>query len=541
MSAGRLASQQTEAYADLLPQLIFQADRSGVIHFLNRRYAELTGDDRDQAVAEQIWRNRIHADDLPSLLSTLARTDAEGEVQTDFRLRHADGAYRWMRLVAKLHGEIGENGTRWHGAAADIHAEHTAQLELKSISDGLQSRINRQAAELARTEARYSSLFAVSKIAFAEQDMADAAKILHQLKADGVQDLGAYMAGHPELLAQCVAAVQTVSVNEACVRMLGFDDVDGAVDRPVDKTAEDIETVLLRQFEMIFYDLDNVEGRVVLIGSRGRRVPVFYSVTRLGDERQLSSLIDISSQERVEEMRRAAQAELARANRVATVGAFSASIAHELNQPIAAVSMDANTGLRLLRRAVPDVENAIRILDRVVMTTQRITTIVRHTHDQITSGRQDLCELDLVQLARRTCDLLARDMRDGGVELRVESDDGVPSVMGDLIDLQQVLINLINNARDSMAGLSRTEKLITVGVQRIGDQVEVSVADVGMGIKEADIDRLFQPFFTTKQGGIGLGLQICISTIQRLGGEMNAANRPQGGAIFYFRLPAVAR
>ena len=532
MSAGRTTAPGDGAYADLLPQLIFEADRGGAIHFFNRRYTELTGEDRDAAIVGQRWQDRIHPEDLPALMRTLASTEAE--VQTDVRLRHADGAYRWMRLVARSSGDA-----RWHGAAADIAAERTAQRELKTISDGLQSRINRQAAELARTEARYSSLFAVSKIAFAEQDMADAAAILHRLKAEGVEDLAAHMAAHPELLAQCVAAVQTVSVNEACMRMLGFDDVEGAVDRPVDKTAEDIETVLLRQFEMIFYDRDNVEGRVVLIGSQGRRVPVFYSVTRLGDERQLSSLVDVSSQERVEEMRRAAQAELARANRVATVGAFSASIAHELNQPIAAVSMDANTGLRLLRREVPDVEKAIRILGRVVETTQRIATIVRHTHDQITSGREDLRALDLGELARRTCDLLARDLRDGGVELRMEAPAALPAVMGDFIDLQQVLINLINNARDAMAGMQGIAKVVTVGVRPVEDQVEVWVADVGMGIKEADLDRLFQPFFTTKQGGIGLGLQICSSTIQRLGGTMAAANQPGGGAVFRFLLPAV--
>ncbi|MET3709576.1 C4-dicarboxylate-specific signal transduction histidine kinase [Sphingomonas trueperi] len=513
--------------------MIFEADRSGKIRFINSRYIELTGEDRDQAVAEQRWRHRIHPDDLPTLLDALACV--EPEVQADFRLLHAAGVYRWMRVVAKSSAD-----DLWYAVAADIDAERSARLELQAITDGLESRVNRQAAELARTEARYSSLFAVSKIAFAEQDMAAAAAILHRLKAEGVQDLAAHMATHPEMLAQCVAAVQTVSVNEACMRMLGFDDVEGAVDRPVDKTAEDIETVLLRQFEMIFYDRENVEGRVVLIGSKGRRVPVFYSVTRLGDERQLSSLVDVSSQERVEEMRRAAQAELARANRVATVGAFSASIAHELNQPIAAVSMDATTGLRLLQREVPDVEKAIRILDRVVETTQRIATIVRHTHDQITSGREDLRALDLGELARRTCELLARDLRDGGVELRMEAAAVLPAVMGDFIDLQQVLINLINNARDAMAGMQGIAKVVTVGVRPVEDQVEVWVADVGMGIKEADLDRLFQPFFTTKQGGIGLGLQICSSTIQRLGGKMAAANQPGGGAVFRFLLPAVA-
>ncbi|WP_185208798.1 ATP-binding protein [Sphingomonas sp. NBWT7] len=534
-----LSSGSVENYADGSPLLLLHADPSGEALFLNLRYSDLTGEDRDQAIAEQLWKTRIHPEDLGSLLGTLKGADEDGRLaQAEFRLKHADASFRWMRLYLRLHADDDGNLV-WHGMATDIEGERAAQLELQALSESLQSRINRQAAELARTEARYSSLFAVSKIAFAEQDMAEAARLLQALKAEGVTDLAAYMDAHPETMAKCVAAVTTVSVNEACMSMLGFDDVDGAVDRPVDRTAEDIETVLLRQFEMIFYDRESVEGRVVLIGSKGRRVPVFYSATRLGDERQLSSLVDVSSQERVEELRRAAQEELARANRVATVGAFSASIAHELNQPIASVSMDANTGLRLLRRDTPDFVSAIRILERVATTAQRIGTIVKHTHDQITSGRQDLRRLDPAQLARRTCELLARDMRDDGVDLRFEDDGAAPAIMGDFIDLQQVLINLVNNARDSMLDVPHVPKIITVRVQSTEHQVAVCVEDVGKGIPEDDKDRLFQPFFTTKAGGIGLGLQICLSTIQRMGGEMTAANRPAGGAVFCFRLPAL--
>lgn len=332
--------------------------------------------------------------------------------------------------------------------------------------------------------------------------------------------------------------MKTVSVNDACVRMLGFDDVDGAVDRTVDGTAEDIEAVLLRQFEMIFYGWESVEGRVVLIGARGRRVPVFYSVTRLDDERQLSSLVDISSQEEVEEMRRAAQAELARASRIATVGAFSASIAHELNQPVASISMDANTGLRLLRRPQPEVGAAVRVLERVSVTIERISTIVRHTHDRIQGGRQDVRRIDLGRLARETCALLARDMRSCGVSVRYVGSDA-PAVEGDFVDLQQVLINLINNARDAMLDVERDEKIVTVDVRGVGDHVELAVADVGAGISEKDRIRLFQPFFTTKKEGVGLGLQICLSTIQRMGGEMTVANGPHQGAVFTCRLPAL--
>ena len=538
------ASEQTADFADAVPHLLFQADPDGRFHFLNRRYRELTGHDHGDADAdvERSWLNYIHPDDGPRLSSEFAAARAHGaDVRCKIRLRHADGAYRWMLVVARRGGAAGAGeASGWHGAASDITAEVAAEEALRELNASLQERVERQAAELARTETRYASLFAVSKIAFAEQEMADAAVILQGLKRQGVTDLKAHVAAHPEVLARCVAAVRTVAVNEACARMLGFDDVGGAVDRPVERTAEDIESVLLRQFEMIFYGWDNVEGRVVLIGSSGRRVPVFYSVTRLADERQLSSLIDVSSQDRIEEMRLAVQDELARANRVATVGAFSASIAHELGQPIASVQMDASTGLRWLTRDPPDVASAIRQLERIHATIQRVSTIVERTRDQISVGKREPDAIDLAALATDTCRLLDREMRSESIDVRLECDPSAPAVVGDYVELQQVLINLINNARDSMRGVAEAGRVIGVSVQAIGTQVEVSVADRGSGIAEAALGKLFQPFFTTKAGGIGLGLQICLSAIQRHGGDLWARNRSDGGAVFTFTLPSAS-
>lgn len=537
------AQAAAQAVADGFPHLLLWADPSGSLRFLNRHYTTLTGHDRTLAIAGQSWRDRVHPDDRATLAAAFTRKAAPGaELHCEFRLLHRDGAFRWMLLAGRLGAAPGGEPV-WYAGASDIHARVAAEQDLRTFKHDLQVRVAQKTADLIRTEARYASLFSVSRIAFAEQEMADAASILHALRQKGVTDLAAYMAEHPDVLRQCVTAVRTVSVNEACMRMLGFNDVKGAVDRPVERTAEDIETVLLRQFEMIFYDLENVEGRVVLIGEGGRRVPVFYSVIRLADERQLSSLVDVSSQERIEEMRRAAQEELARASRVATVGAFSSSIAHELNQPIASLSMDAETGLRFLERAQPDVQAAIRILTRVNNTTSRIAAIVKNTHDLITSGQQDLQPIDLHRLVTATCELLERDLRTVGIRLSIECADEVPRVMGNEVDLQQVVINLINNARDAMAGIAgdtASDRDIAVSLRADGAFAALSVADRGTGISEDDLDRLFLPFFTTKQGGIGLGLQICLSTIQRLGGDMKAANRPGGGAVFSFRLPAVA-
>ena len=527
---------EARALTDPIPHLLIWVDVKGRIRFLNRHYTELTGHDREDAVVRQSWREYIHLDDVAALSALLGdRRRWESGVKFEFRLRHADGSYRWMLLSARS-GADAAIGELWQAMASDIQARMSAEEELRELQQTFEDRLARQTAELARTEARYSSLFSVSKIAFAEQEMVDAALILNRLKQEGVTDLAMYMGEHPEVLQECVAAVRTVSVNEACMRMLGFDDVDGAVDRPVDSTAEDIETVLLRQFEMIFYGLESVEGRVMLIGAEGRRVPVFYSVTRLADERQLSSLIDISSQERIEEMRLAAQEELARANRVATVGAFSASIAHELNQPVASVSIDANTGLRLLRREAPDVTAAIRVLERMSSTTQRIATIVKHTHDQITSGHQLVDRIDLVELVSRTCDLLARDVRSLGINLRYEREDEIPDVMGNFVDLQQVLINLINNARDSMSD-ETAGKDILIDLRLVGDDVQLSVSDHGgLGSRTRISVGCLSPSSRPRREESALDCKFAFRRFSDWA-ERNASNRPGRGATFAFKLP----
>ncbi|RYD65639.1 MAG: GHKL domain-containing protein [Verrucomicrobiaceae bacterium] len=149
-----------------------------------------------------------------------------------------------------------------------------------------------------------------------------------------------------------------------------------------------------------------------------------------------------------------------------------------------------------------------------------------------------MARLNLADLVRQTCDLVIRDLRDLNIRLTAELEEVEPTVMANFVDLQQVLINLINNARDAMVS-SPDSKEIVIHMQIVDDIAEVSVADVGTGIDDADLERLFQPFFTTKEKGVGLGLQICLSTVQRFGGDMKASNRPGGGAVFSFTLPVV--
>ncbi|GAA0572993.1 sensor histidine kinase [Rhizomicrobium electricum] len=230
-----------------------------------------------------------------------------------------------------------------------------------------------------------------------------------------------------------------------------------------------------------------------------------------------------------------AQQELARANRVATLGALSVSIAHELNQPLSSMAIDIDTSLRTLQTETPDKTVLRRILERVQRNTQRLSDIVERTRERISRQRRKAERLNLADIAEDVRGLLEHDVAARQAVLRLKYDGALPSVSADRIELQQVFINLIVNALDAMA--SAEQRVVEVWIRQASAQVLVSVMDTGPGISDEIMTKLFQPFFTTKSGGIGMGLQICRTCIEALGGELHARNRPEGGAVFEFALP----
>ena len=524
---------------DSVPQILWRSDATGTIDFYNRRYPEVTGRSFGARIAPEEYLENLHPEDRDPFVRLLEEAmTAVTELRTLYRLRHADGSYRWMSHVGRPvigEGEAGE--IRWYGGMTDIHEEVTAHQRVRELNDTLEQRVAERTAELMRTERRYAGLFDVSNMTFAEMDFSEAGKMLDELKARGIADLRSYMAAHPDELARTLSAVRTTRVNEALARMLGYENVADLVANPPAQNAEDGTEVLFRQLEMYFEGVGHIDGRTVLVGKNDRRIPVYFTVTRLPDGLHLSSHVDLSEQERIEGLRRAAQAELARANRIATVGAFSASIAHELNQPIASMLMDASTGMRLLARDTPDMASIARILQRVDGTAQRISGIVQRTRDSIVAGRAKNQEVDVCRLASDTRDLLLHDLSRAGAELEIACADDVPPILGDPVQVQQILVNLVNNAADAMRDRPGP-RLIAIRIGAEGDAVRIQVTDSGPGIPEEHLAHLFDPFFTTKSTGIGMGLNICRSTIEAMGGELTVNNLPEGGASFSFDLPS---
>jgi PAS domain S-box-containing protein len=278
----------------------------------------------------------------------------------------------------------------------------------------------------------------------------------------------------------------------------------------------------------------------------GSRVPVLVGGAAIGEEPQqaIAFVLDLTERKRAEAQARDAerryremQMELAHANRVATMGQLTASIAHEVKQPIAATVSNAQAALRWLGRQPPDLEEVRQALAHIVQDGKRAGDVVGRIRDLIKKAPPREDRLDINEAAREVIELTRGEAAKNGVRVRRELADGLPLIQGDRVQLQQVMLNLIINAVEALRGVSDgpRELLISTGTSDTGD-VRVAVRDSGPGLTPAALERLFEPFYTTKPGGLGLGLSICRSIIEAHGGRLSASANVPRGAIFQFTL-----
>jgi C4-dicarboxylate-specific signal transduction histidine kinase len=231
-------------------------------------------------------------------------------------------------------------------------------------------------------------------------------------------------------------------------------------------------------------------------------------------------------------------AALAHATRVATLEKLAASIAHEINQPLAAIVMNGGACMKWLDREVPDLEEVRSAARRIIADASRAAEIVRLLGALSRKATPEYRLLNINDLVTETIPLLRREVASHGAILHLDLHSDVPPVAGDKVQLQQVVINLVINGIQAMSGIAGRESLLTIRSQRHrGKGVLVSVVDSGTGIDPEDLKTLFDPFFTTKPAGMGMGLSICRSIIDALGGEIGASNNPDFGAAFHFILP----
>jgi PAS domain S-box-containing protein len=257
---------------------------------------------------------------------------------------------------------------------------------------------------------------------------------------------------------------------------------------------------------------------------------------------------DITERKRAEERLRAseqrlldAQMELARVTRVTALGELTASIAHEVNQPLTAIVANAEAGLRWLRRGTPDVEAACRSVEWVINDGNRASEVIRRVRAMAKKSGIEMVPLDINDVVREIIALVQRELISHQVALRADLASPLPMVLGDRIQLQQVLINLVMNAIEAMQSVTdRPREIVIRSRQDEPQQVLVCVTDCGVGISAETADRLFTTFFTTKSSGMGMGLSICRSIMEAHGGRLWASANLPHGATFQFSLPISA-
>jgi PAS domain S-box-containing protein len=285
----------------------------------------------------------------------------------------------------------------------------------------------------------------------------------------------------------------------------------------------------------------DVEYRVVRPDGELRIVHSKGGVTRdeAGRRRRIFGTIqDITERKRAEDGLRDAQTELAHVNRVATMGQLSASIAHEVNQPVAAVLINAGAALRWLSTQTPDLKEARESLGRIVKDAKRAGEIIDRIRALIKKAAPQKDRLDVNEAALEVVALARSELLRDRVSLQTQFADDLPLVQGDRIQLQQVLLNLIINAVEAMRGISESARELWISTEKDATGgVRVAVRDTGPGVDPQSGGRLFEAFYTTKPSGMGMGLSICRAIIEAHGGRIWAtANEPRG-AVFQFTLP----
>jgi PAS domain S-box-containing protein len=398
---------------------------------------------------------------------------------------------------------------------------------------------------LRASEARYRKLIDYMPVALWQVDASHMGKIYARLRADGVIDFERYLEEHPELVELAAATVNVTDVNRRAIELVGGAGVQDLI-RPVGYLFAADPAALRRVMIGRFTGRKNYSELMKLRTLDNRVLDVRFSVTypepRLELDATIFSLEDVTDQLRMETQLRQLQADFSHAARVSMLGELASSIAHEVNQPLAAIVTNAETSLRWLGRDKPDIEKVGQLTARIAASARRADEIVQRVRGMAVKQAPAPVELAFNEIIQESLLFVRHEIETRSVRVASAYARGLPSVIGDRIQLQQVIVNMLINAIQAVEGCDEAlrEIAISTGIDEKGDLL-FTLRDRGPGIALDHIEHIFDGFFTTKAHGMGIGLAICQSIVTAHGGELSASNRPGGGAEFRVILPRAGR
>ena len=495
LDAIRKSEDRLRLVIDTIPALVWRTRADGSAEFFSQPCLDYTGLSMAQSLAWG-WTSAVHPGDVDRLLGTWYSTRLSGQPgEAEARLRRFDGVYRWflfrMRPLRDEDGKI----RLWYGSATDIEDRKRTEVALRE------------------SEQRF-------------RDYAETAS--DWLWETGPDHRVTQLSEHTRNSGILVASVLGRRRWELATNP----------DAEAEKWRQHRATLDAHlPFRDLVYRTENNVGAPTYVRTSGK--PFFDAGGRFLGYRGVSTDITaVIRAEQAEQALRKAQAELAHVTRVTTLGELTASIAHEINQPLAALITNAEACMSWLGRSPPDLAAARRSVEWIVEDANRTSEVIRRVRALAKKTDTDKAQLDINELVREAMALVQRELSRHEVSLRMELAPGLPVIYGDRVQLQQVIINLVMNAIEAMQSVTDRPRRLAMrsGRDDLG-RVFLTVADCGAGVSEADAERIFTPFFTTKSGGMGMGLAICRSIVEAHAGRLSTFPNEEGGATFQFVLP----
>jgi PAS domain S-box-containing protein len=519
----RESEQRWRNLTEALPQLVWGAGPDGGCDYFSTQWTTFTGIPESKLLG-WAWMEALHPDDRePTRTFWTESVAGRQPYDVEYRIRRSDGTYGWFKTRGTPIRDSDGRIVKWFGTCTDItdrkKAEQALQdheLELNQARNLLEIKVVERTKELRRSEGY----------------LAEAQRLTHT---------GSW--------AWRVPGRDAVHLSEEWYRIYGFDPKEGlsAWDKRLQRMHPEDRTKWQVTIERAIREKSDYEGehRILLPNGTVKYTHTFGHpvLNSSGDVVQfVGTIIDVTERKQAEKERerlRQAQADLAHINRATTMGELTASLAHEINQPIAAAVTDARTCLRWLGREQPDIAEARESAARMVKAVTRASDIISRLRQLFKKGAPQTSVVDVTAVIQEMVVLLGSEAAKYSVSIQTELSADSPRVMADRVQLQQVLMNLMLNGIEAMHDTKGGGQLTIGSLRREGGQLLISVSDTGVGLPPEHADQIFNAFFSTKAQGTGMGLSISRSIVESHGGRLWAKSNPVGGTTFNFTLPAL--
>jgi PAS domain S-box-containing protein len=486
----RKSERQFRLLVETIPALVWCGTPEGELDYLNQRAAEYLGHTA-QSLSGGRWLDLVHPDQRDATVQRWLHSATTGSPYDDvYQLRRADGQYRWVQSVGEPFRDPDGRIAYWYGQIVDIDDQKRAEAGLRQAYGHLA-----EAQRLSKTGSFITDLLAD------DRDWSEETFRIFEFEP-------------------------TTSITLQTIRGLVHPDdlpgYDAAYKRAIEGVGFDMAFRIItsagnvKHLHAVGHVMKEIAGHPVFIGA----------------------IQDVTERVVAEEALSTARTELARVARVTSLSTLTASIAHEVNQPLSGIITNASTCLRMLDANPPDVDGARETARRTIRDGNRASDVITRLRALFIKKEFTLEPLDLSEATREVLALSLSELQRNRVIVQSDLADNLPLVIGDRVQLQQVVLNLLRNASDAMVGVDdRPRQLLIRTEPDSGDRVRVTVRDAGVGLARQSMDKLFDAFYTTKSGGMGIGLSVSRSIIDRHHGRLWATANDGPGATFSFSIP----